>query len=134
MSTTIATFYNTYKNLDIQSVRNLEYPPAPVDLVGAKLPCKWIDSLVVEEAPARAKGAGGERILRCRVVVAVQAITQETHSRRWSDTITMVDRLNARIKTVCDKTTSWTVEAVPNFWDGWGYAVVATIETSEWSV
>ena len=132
--TTLRAFYDTYKDLDLQSVRNLEYAPTPMDLTTAKLPVKWLDSLTVEESPARAKGAGGTRILRCRVVVAISAVTQETHNRRWSDTITMTDRLNAGIKSVCDKTTSWTVEAVPNFWDGWGYAVVATIETSEWSV
>jgi hypothetical protein len=132
--TTLATFYDTFKDLKLQSVRNLEYAPTPLDLTNASLPCKWIDSLTIEEAQARAKAAGGERVLRCRMVVAVQAVTQETHDRRWSDTIAIVDRLNAGIKTVCDKTTSWTVEAMPNFWDGWGYAVVATIESSEWIV
>ena len=134
MTTTLAAFYNTYKDLVLKGVRNLDAPPTAMDLTTAKLPCKWADSFTVQEAPARAKGAGGERVLRCRVVVAIWPLEQGTHARRWSDTITMVDTLNAGIKNVCDKTTSWTLEATPNFWDGWSYAVVATIETSEWSV
>ena len=132
--TTLATFYDTFKDLDLQSVRNLDAPPTAMDLTSAKLPCKWVDSFVVEESPARAKGAGGERVLRCRVIVAIWALVQGTHAKRWSDTIAMVDTLNTGIKTVCDKTTSWTVEAMPGFSDGWGYAVIATIETPEWSV
>lgn len=132
--TTLATFYDTYKDLDLRSVRNLDYPPTANDLASAKLPCKWVDSFVVEESPARAKAAGGERVLRCRVVVAMWALAQGTHDKRWLDTIKMVDTLNAGIKTVCDKNTSWTVEATPGFSEGWGYAVVATIESSEWKV
>ena len=132
--TTLATFHDTYRDLVLKGVRNLGAPPTAMDLTSAKLPCKWVDSFAVEEAPARAKGAGGERKLRCRVVVAMWALAQGTHAKRWSDTTTMADTLNAGIKTVCDNTTSWTLEATPNFWDGWGYAVVATIATSEWIV
>ena len=132
--TTLATFYDTYKDLTLKGVRNLGAPPTATDLTTASLPCKWADSFVVEEAPARAKGAGGARVLRCRVVVAIHPVAQGTHVKRWSATIAMLDTLNAGIKAVCDKTTSWTMEATPNFWDGWGYAVVATIATSEWSV
>jgi hypothetical protein len=129
--TTLATFYNTYKNLSLTGVTSLTEPPTLLDT--GNLPCKWVDSAGVDEAPARAKGTGGERALRCRVVVAVAPVGQSTHASRWSDTLTMVDTLNAGIKTVADRTTSWSVEAVPNFSD-WGYAVIATIETSEWSV
>ena len=132
--TTLATFHNTFTDLNLKGVLKLAVPPTATDLESAKLPCKWVDSLTIEEAPARAKGAGGERGLKCRVVVAMWPLAQGTHARRWSDTLTMVDTLNAGIKSVCDNTTSWTVEATPNFWDGWGFAVVATIETSEWSV
>jgi len=130
--TTLATFYATYQALALSDVTSLSQPPSLLDT--GNLPCKWVDSAGIDEAPARAKGAGGERTLRCRVVVAVAPVGQSTHASRWSDTLAMVDTLNAGIKTVCDTTTSWTVEAVPNFSDGWGYAVVATIETSEWSV
>ena len=130
--TTLATFYATYQALALSGVTSLSQPPTMLDT--GNLPCKWVDSAVVEEAPARAKGRGGERVLRCRVVVAVAPVSQSTHASRWSDTLAMTDTLNAGIKTVCDNTTTWNVEAVPNFSDGWGYAVVATIATSEWSV
>ena len=130
--TTLATFYATYQALALSGVTSLSQPPTMLDT--GNLPCKWVDSAVVEEAPARAKGCGGARVLRCRVVVAVAPVSQSTHASRWSDTLAMTDTLNAGIKTVCDNTTTWNVEAVPNFSDGWGYAVVATIATSEWSV
>ena len=132
--TTMATFYATYKNLALTGVTSLGQPPTATDLATAKLPAKWVDSASLEEAPARAKGVGGERVLKCRLVVAVAPIGQSSHASRWSDTFTMVDTLNVGIKTVADKTTTWSVEAVPNFSDGWGYAVIATIETAEWSV
>ena len=130
--TTLATFYATYQALALSGVTSLSQPPTMLDT--GNLPCKWVDSAAVEEAPARAKGCGGARVLRCRVVVAVAPVSQSTHASRWSDTLAMTDTLNAGIKTVCDNTTTWNVEAVPNFSDGWGYAVVATIATSEWSV
>jgi hypothetical protein len=132
--TTLATFYDTFKDLDLRGVRNLGAPPTATDLTTAKLPCKWVDSFVVEESPARSKGAGGERVLKCRVVVAIWSLAQGTHAKRWSDTIAMVDTLNAGIKTVCAKNATWTVEATPVFSEGWGYAVVAPIETPEWKV
>ena len=129
--TTLATFYATFQALALSGVTSLGQPPTILDT--GNLPCKWVDSAGVDEAPARAKGTGGERKLRCRVVVAVAPVGQSTHASRWSDTLAMVDTLNAGIKTVCDRTTTWTVDAVPNFSD-WGYAAVATIVTSEWSV
>ena len=132
--TTLATFYATYKDLTLTGVTSLDQPPVLADLSTGKVPAKWVDSPGIDEAPARAKGIGGERALKCRVVVAVSPVGQSTHASRWSDTVTMVDTLNAGIKTVADNTTTWSVEAVPNFSDGWGYAAVATIETSEWNV
>ena len=132
--TTLATFLTTFKDLALTGVRSLEQPPTANELNTGKLPAKWIDTASLDEAPARAKGIGGERALKCRVVVAVSPVGQSTHASRWSDTVTMVDTLNAGIKTVADNTTTWSVEAVPNFSDGWGYAAVATIETSEWSI
>ncbi len=132
--TTMATFYATFAGLALTGVRSLSQPPTANELNTGRLPAKWVDGAGLDEAPARSKGVGGERVLKCRLVVAVSPVGQSTHASRWSDTFTMVDTLNAGIKTVADNTTSWTVEAVPNFSDGWGYAVIATIETSEWSV
>ena len=129
MATTLATFYATYKDLALSGVTNLDESPLSVATV--KLPCKFIDSASIEEGPLRAKGTGGQRVLRCRVVVLVAAAGQDLHSSRWSDTVAMADTLNAGIKTVGKRSKTWTVNAMPNFNEGAWFAAVATIEEPE---
>ena len=130
MATTLASFYATYKDMALTGVTNLD--EAPLKVTTAELPCKWIDSIGMDEGPLRAKGAGGERTLRGRVVVAVAAAGQDTHTNRWADALAMVDTLNAGIKAAADNSTSWSADVVPDF-AGY-FAVVATITTEEWTV
>jgi len=132
MATTLATFYNTYKNLALSNIDSLDRPPTLSELSG-KVPCKWVDLAGLDEEPLRKGSPGGDRTLRCRLVVAIAPLGQSTQSSRWSDTLAMVDTVNTGIKSVADDTTTWSVEAVPNFWD-WGFAVTATLESNEWTV
>ena len=125
--TTLATFYATYRDLSLTSVTNLDEPPQ--DVTTAQLPCKWVDTVGVDEAPLRAKGVGGERTLRARVVVAVTPAGQDRHADRWSDALAMVDTLNAGIKTVASRPSRWSMDVDPNF-NGY-FAVVAAIESPE---
>lgn len=133
MATTMSTFYTTFKNLALSGVTSLSQPPTLNDLSTARMPCKWVDSANIEEAALRARGTGGERSLTCRLVVVVSPHGQSRHEKRWSDTLTMVDTVNAGIKTVASKSTAWTVTADPMFLDGF-FAVVATITTTEFGV
>ena len=128
MATTFATFYTTYKDLALTGVTNLDEPP--LSLTTAQCPAKWVDSGGLDEAPLRAKGVGGDRTLRGRIVVAMAPVGQDTHASRWSDTWTMADTLNTGIKTVASRAASWTIDVNPNFAERY-FAVVATIEEPE---
>jgi hypothetical protein len=131
MTTTLSAFYTTYRDLSLTGVTNLDQPPQ--SLPSAKFPAKWIHTLGIDEAQLRAKGVGGERILRCTLVVAVGVMGQDTHANRWSEMLAMVDTVNAGIKTVASRHASWEVRAVPNFAEVY-FAVVAEIVTPEWGV
>lgn len=128
MATSLATFYTTYKNLALTGVTSLDEPP--LDVSTADMPCKWVDIVGMNEAPLRAKGVGGDRTFRGRLVVLVAARGQDRQAGRWSDALAMVDTLNAGIKTVADRSASWSIDVDPNFAEGY-FAVVASIEESE---
>jgi hypothetical protein len=128
MTTTLNTFYTTYRDLALTGVTNLDQPP--LSLPSAKFPCKWIHTVGLDEAPLRAKGVGGARTLRCTLVVAVGVMGQDTHANRWSDMLAMVDTVNAGIKTVASRSATYSVDANPGFAEMY-FAVVATIEQSE---
>jgi hypothetical protein len=129
--TTLATFADLYRDLALTGVTSLDYPP--LDLATANMPAKWVDTIGVDEGQLRAKGVGGERTLRCRMIVVVGAMGQNTQAQRWSDAQTMVDTVNAGIKTVAEDTTSWVINLAP-INDGAYLAVIAEIQQSEWSI
>jgi hypothetical protein len=129
--TTLATFADLYRNLALAGVTSLTYPP--LGLNTANLPAKWVDTVGIDEGQLRAKGVGGERVLRCRMVVVVCAMGQDTQAERWGDAQAMVDTVNAGIKTVAEDTTTWRINLVP-LEDGAYLAVIAEIEQREWSV
>ena len=128
MATTLQTFYDNYNNLAVTGVTSLD--ESPLSAPSVKLPCKWIDSIGIDEAQLRAKGVGGDRTFRCRVVVLVAAHGQDLHTNRWSDSITMVDTLNAALKTVAAKSATFTINVAPNFAEQY-FAVVADITENE---
>ena len=129
--TTLATFSALYRNLALTGVTSLAAPP--LSLETAHLPAKWVDTVGIDEGQLRAKGVGGERVLRCRMIVVVAAMGQDTQGERWSDAQTMVDTVNAGIKTVAEDTTTWRINLTP-INDGAYLAVIADIEQSEWSM
>ena len=128
MATTLATFYATYKNLALTDVTSLD--EAPQSVASVKLPCKWVDVVGMDEGQLRAKGVGGDRTFRGRLVVAVAALGLDTQANRWADALAMVDTLNAGIKSVADRSASWSIDVSPNFAERY-FAVVATIEEEE---
>lgn len=128
MATTLATFYANYQSLALSGVTNLD--ESPLSAPSVRLPCKWIDSVGVDEAPLRAKAVGGDRTFRCRIVVLVAAKGQDTHGNRWTESLAMVDTLNAGIKTVANRGKSWSIDIDPNFAEAY-FAVLATIEEPE---
>jgi hypothetical protein len=129
--TTLATFSALYRSLALTGVTSLTTPPLKLDT--ASMPAKWVDTVGIDEDQLRAKGVGGERTLRCRMVVVVAVMGQDTQAERWADAQAMVDTVNAGIKTVAEDTTLWRINLVPNFGDVY-LAVVAEIEQSEWSI
>ena len=131
MATTFTTFYQRYRDMSVTGVTNVDIPPMMVNT--AKFPCKWVHTCSIAEAPMRAKAVGGDRILRCTVVVVTGAMGQDTQGGRWSTMLAMVDTLNSAIKTASDRTTQWEVAAVPNYADEY-LAVVAEIEQPERTV
>jgi len=129
--TTLATFTTLYKDLALAGVTSLDYPP--LSLESAHMPAKWVDTVGIDEAPLRTKGVGGERTLRCRMMVVVCAMGQDTQEGRWTDAQAMVDTVNAGIKSVAEDNTSWVVNLTP-INDGTYLAVIAEIQQSEWSI
>lgn len=129
--TTLATFTALYRSLALTGVTNFTAPPLKLDT--ADMPAKWVDTVGIDEGQLRAKGVGGERILRCRMVVVVAVMGQDTQTERWADAQAMVDTVNAGIKTVAEDTTTWRIALMPDFGDVY-LAVVAEIEQSEWSI
>ena len=129
--TTVASFYAAFRDLVLTDVTNINQPPQTLPSV--KFPCKWVHSYRVEEAQLRAKAIGGDRSLRCIVVVAVGVAGQDTHANRHADMLAMVDTLNAGIKTVAGDRATWSVEADPNHGEMY-LAVVADITEAEGSI
>ena len=130
--TTMASFYSTLSDLSVTGVNNLDNPPVFNDLSTANIPCKWVDSLTVEDGPLIARDVGGDRTLRARVVVVTDAIGQDRHAQRWSAARTMSDTLETALQTLTGvyQRISYTVEVDPALWDGW-YAVTAAIELED---
>ena len=99
--TTLATFYSALTSLAPTGVTVLSNPPqAAGDLSSARRPVMWVDSLGFDEAQLHAKGLGGDRTFRARLVVVTEAETQDRGTTRWSDARAMADTLDTAIKTL----------------------------------
>ena len=129
--TTASTFYGVFRDLALTGVTNINQ--SPMSLPSVKFPCKWVHSARIEESQLRGKAIGGDRTLRCVVVVVVGTAGQNTLSTRHADMLAMVDTLNAGIKTVAGDRSSWSVEADPNYGEIY-LAVVAEIAEQEGSI
>ena len=128
--TTLASFYNSFQALSVTGVtKNLANPPRNLDSV--HLPAKWVDMLGTENEQLRAGSIGGQRKLKCRVVVAINPPGQDMTANRWSDSRTMSDSLDTAIKAMTRPSEgglSWKVNVTPDL-DGSGYwAIVADVE------
>lgn len=123
----LATFYETYANLNVFGVRALETPPGQTDLATAKLPALWLDSVTVLEEGNKAKAAGGAATYSGRLVLVVAPVGQKTRAARWSEAFRLADLLRAAIKEVSDPLTKWNLSVTPSLLDGY-WAVVADIE------
>lgn len=126
--TTAATFYASFRDLSLTGVTNKNEPQ--LEVPSALLPLKWVDSVSLDDKDLLAKRMGGDKVIRCRVVVLVEAPGQDRHANRWSDTITMMDTLEAAMVAMTRPSQGmleWTIEATPSF-DGSGYfAVIAEV-------
>lgn len=126
--TTLASFYSSLQALSVTGVTDLDNPPTINDLGTANLPVKWVDSIGFDAEPLRAKGVGGLRTLRARLVVVTDAAGQDRHAARWTAARTMLDTLDTALKTLSGTyyRLVYSMDVDPRFWDGW-FAVVADI-------
>ena len=128
--TTLATFYSALAALAPTSVTVLANPPREAgDLSSAKRPAMWVDSLGFDEAQLHAKGLGGDRTFRARIVIVTEAATQDLHANRWSDARAMADTLDTAIKTLASTyyVARYSMSVEPNLL-GVYFGVVAELE------
>jgi hypothetical protein len=133
---TLATWYAAFRDLALTGVTSLSNPPTDADLSTAHVPCKWVDSVGLEEGPLRRGALGGDRTLRARVIVVTDLLGQDRHAGRWTAALAMVDTVNTGLKTLgatIGYTARWTITIEPMLWDV-AMAVVADIECPEYIV
>lgn len=128
MARTAASLYGVFRDMALSGVNNLDEPPRKLE--SAVLPAKWVHTARIEEGPLRAKGVGGDRSVSCVVVVCVGATGLDTHAKRHSTMLAMVDTLNAGIKAEGLRGISWNVTADPAY-GGIYMAAVAEITEAE---
>jgi hypothetical protein len=136
--TTAAAFYGAFNSLAVTGVTSISTPPMGAPAV---LPCKWVDSAGLDNGTLHARSNAGNRILRCRIILLVSAAAQDTQAERWTDTLAMVDTLDAAIAGMTNPasgTLTWKTEARADLGGREGttearyFGVVATIEAAEW--
>lgn len=127
---TLATIYTALSDLSLSGVTNLDEPP--IALETAILPCKWVDSVGIDESPLHRGSMGGDRKHKARIVVVTDALGQDTQGARWAVALAMADTLNAGIKTLgatIGYTTTWTLTVEPMFQNYLG--VMAVLEMGD---
>ena len=128
MARTAASLYSVFRDMSLTGVNNLDEPPRKVE--SAVLPCKWVHTVRIEDEPQHARGVGGERTVSCVVVVCVGAAGLDTHAKRHSTMLAMVDTLDAGIKAEGLRGISWSVTAAPAYGDMYMAAVAEITEGS----
>jgi len=128
MARTAAGLYAVFRDMSLSGVTNLNEPPRKLE--SAQLPCKWVHTARIEDEPTHARGVGGNRSVSCVVVVCVGAAGLDTHAKRHSTMLAMVDTLDAGIKAEGLRGISWTVTADPGYGDIYMAAVAEITEGS----
>jgi len=132
--TTAESFYEALAALEIEGCTNMLLPPSSPTLDGKH--AKWVQAVGLTNATLRAKARGGERGLRCQVIIAIDPKGRSTHPARWGAALAMVDRLDVAIGAMSNPasgTLRWEIDLNPNYGGDAGWiAVTADITAEEW--
>ncbi len=128
--TTYTAFTTALAALDVSGVaRKYTEPPTSI----GDLPCMWPGLPHGEERPLAFTGEGGWSSCICDLVIAVEAVGQNTQSANYASTMTAIDNLSAALRattTIGRAKLTWAISAnvqvnvggIP-YW-----AVIATVE------
>ena len=135
--TTLAVWYAALKGVTVAGTTALTEPPMLGQVVTAKIPCLYVDTVKAEDASAHAGDSGGQRLLLGRIVIITGIGGQDRHALRWSDTITMADTLTAALAAMTLPTNidtfAWNVTVTPNLDNSGYWAVFANVQAQEWT-
>jgi hypothetical protein len=108
--TTFTDFVANLGDLDISGVSYLlDEPPTQLN----DLPAQWVNFPSEVEGPLTFQTQGGWPTFTAQLIVAIEAVGQNTQAANFADSVTMVDNvrsaLSAAIKTVVKGKLEWTM-------------------------
>lgn len=95
--TTYAAFTAALGNLTVTGV-NRKYDHIPASL--SDLPCSWVQLPQSEEGLMTFDGTGGWPMLRAQLIIAVEAVAQNTPKANWDAVIAIIDNLSTALRGV----------------------------------
>ena len=130
--TTYANFVTNLGDLSVTGVtRKRDEPPASLNT--ADLPTMWVQFPIGEEGPITLAAHGGWPTFKAQLVVAYEAVGQNTQAANFSGTVAMMDNvasaLRTAVGTVVKGKITWTIHqgsvtvAGNDYW-----AVIADVE------
>ena len=110
--TSYETFIEALTDLTVTGItRTFTEPPNSIG--SADLPAMWPGLPSGEEIPMTFQTAGGWPTLTCDLIVAVEAVAQDTQSANFSATVEIMDNLSSalRLASIGRAALTWTITA-----------------------